>query len=61
MYAESDADFEQYAANSDAFLSGGEALYKIGNVEMAKTFWEKSIELGEPHADIAQQKLDSVQ
>ena len=36
MYAESDADFEQYAANSDAFLSGGEALYKIGNVEMAR-------------------------
>ena len=61
MYAESDADFEQYAAYIDAFLSGGEALYKIGNVEMAKTFWEKSIELGEPHADIAQQKLDSVQ
>lgn len=61
MYAESDADFEKYAANYDSFLCGGEALYKIGNVEMAKTFWEKSIELGEPHADIAQQKLDSVQ
>lgn len=61
MYAESDADFEKHAANNDSFLCGGEALYKIGNVEMAKTFWEKSIELGEPHADIAQQKLDSVQ
>lgn len=37
------------------------ANWEIHQMKKAKTYWKKSVELGEPHADIAQQKLDSVQ
>ena len=60
QYVASDFDFEQLASD-DIFLDAGFAMYKIGNMEMAKMCWEKSIELGEPGANTAQKNLDSVQ